>query len=129
MLQIDLASQIPAYEQIASGVRAMLVAGRLAAGDPLPTVRQLAVDLGVHHNTVAEAYRQLAEEGWLELRRGRGARVLYRPSPPPPPAALAQFARRLEELVAKAVSAGVPRAGVAAELRDSAAKVRRGVTT
>ena len=129
MLRIDLASDIPAYEQIASGVRAMLVAGSLAAGDALPTVRQLAVDLGVHHNTVAEAYRLLADEGWLELRRGRGARVIERPSPPPPPAALENFARRLDELAVKAISAGLPRAGVADELQHCAARLRRGTTT
>jgi len=68
VLQIDLASLLPASEQIVRGLRATLLAGRFRPGDQLPSVRQLAVDLGVHHNTVAGAYRQLAEEGWLEQR-------------------------------------------------------------
>ena len=60
MLQIDLGSTVPVYEQIANGLRAELVAGRFSPGAKLPTVRTLAIDLGVHHNTVAGAYRQLA---------------------------------------------------------------------
>ena len=65
---------------------------------------KLAVDLGVHHNTVAEAYRVLAEEGWLDLRRGRGAVVVERQGPKPTPEVRQGFARRLEELVAKAIA-------------------------
>jgi selenocysteine-specific elongation factor len=52
-----LGSPVPAYRQIANAFRALLVAGSFPVGEPLPTVRQLAVDLGVHHNTIAEAYR------------------------------------------------------------------------
>src|SRR5271169_946128 len=93
-LRIDLASPRPVYEQIVSGLRAFLVAGEFAPGDQLPTVRQLAVDLGVHHNTVAESYRVLAEEGWLDLRRGRGAVVLDRRDPQPITAVKNGFGRR-----------------------------------
>ncbi|HVT15698.1 MAG TPA: GntR family transcriptional regulator [Thermoanaerobaculia bacterium] len=127
MLQIDLGSATPAYGQIANGLRALLVARDLEPGEQLPTVRQLAVDLGVHHNTVAEAYRQLASEGWLDLKRGRGATVLERPSPFPGPAARAQFTRRLEELLAKAITDGISRGDLAADLRRCAAEVREGV--
>lgn len=116
ILQIDLASQPPAYEQIASRLRALLVSGRFRPGDQFPTVRQLAMDLAVHHNTVAEAYRILAEEGWLDLRRGRGATVIERRGPSPAPEAQAQFARRLEELVAKAIAEGIPRMAIADEM-------------
>ena len=63
ILRVDLAAPRPVYEQIVSGLRALLVAGEFAPGERLPTVRQLATVLGVHHNTVAESYRVLAEEG------------------------------------------------------------------
>ncbi|MGH9729480.1 MAG: GntR family transcriptional regulator [Candidatus Acidiferrales bacterium] len=78
VIQIDLSSQIPVYEQIAAEFRTLLVTGELSPGAALPTVRQLARDLNVHHNTVANAYRILAGEGWLDLRRRRGVRVLPR---------------------------------------------------
>jgi len=113
ILRIDLASPRPVYEQIVSGLRALLVSGAFAPAEQLPTVRQLAVDLGVHHNTVAEAYRVLADEGWLDLRRGRGAVVLDRREPKPTPAARHGFGRSLEELVAKAIADGVPRSAIA----------------
>lgn len=115
-LRIDLASPRPVYEQIVGGLRALLVAGEFAAGEQLPTVRQLAIDLGVHHNTVAESYRVLAEEGWLDLRRGRGAVVLDRLHPKPSAQTKQGFARRLEELVAKAITDGLPRPAIADQM-------------
>ena len=126
VLQIDLASPLPASEQIVRGLRATLLAGRFRPGDQLPSVRQLAVDLGVHHNTVAGAYRQLAEEGWLDLRRGRGATVIERPAPAPTPRAVAEFRKRLEELVVKALAEGVPFGEVSHELKALAAKLQEG---
>ena len=116
VLQIDLASDLPASEQIVRGLRATLLAGRFRPGDQLPSVRQLAMDLGVHHNTVAGAYRQLAGEGWLDLRRGRGATVIERPAPAPTPRAEAEFRQRLEEVVVKALAEGVPARVVMGEL-------------
>ena len=124
-LRIDLASPRPVYEQIVSGLRAVLVAGELAPGEQLPTVRQLATDLGVHHNTVAESYRVLADEGWLDLRRGRGAVVLRREEPRPITAAKHGFNQHLEELVAKAITDGVPRAALAEHMSALARKLAK----
>ena len=107
------------------GLRALLVGGAFAAGERLPTVRQVAVDLGVHHNTVAQAYRALADEGWLDLARGRGATVLDRAAPRHPGRdAQAGWRRRLAELVAQGVAAGLPPAAVADALADAARRVR-----
>ena len=80
-ISLNLESPIPAYRQIADDVRRHLVDERLKPGDLLPPVRQLALDLGVHFNTVALAYRLLADEGWLELKRRRGATVIARNAP------------------------------------------------
>jgi len=78
---LNLESSVPAYRQIANDLRQHLVEERLKPGDLLPPIRQLAVDLGVHFNTVALAYRMLAAEGWLELKRRRGAAVIARNAP------------------------------------------------
>jgi len=104
----------------------MLVAGEFGPGDQLPTIRQLATDLGIHPNTVAEAYRLLAEEGWVDLRRRRGATVLERPMPEPAPEATTAFAQRIEELVAEAVAAGVPAGALATRLHKIASRLEPG---
>ena len=65
LVAINLSSPTPVYRQIAHDLRRHLVEQRLKPGDLLPPIRQLALDLGVHFNTVALAYRLLADEGWL----------------------------------------------------------------
>ncbi|MGH9686654.1 MAG: GntR family transcriptional regulator [Candidatus Acidiferrales bacterium] len=125
ILRIDLGSERPAYGQIVSELRALLVAAEFEPGDRLPPVRQLAIDLGVHHNTVAESYRVLAEEGWLDLNRGRGAIVRKRPERRASAAAKQAFARRLEELAAKAIADGVPRVSIAEHLSAIAKRLSR----
>ena len=127
-LRIDLASPQPVYEQIVSGLRALLVSGEFEPGEQLPTVRQLAIDLGIHHNTAAEAYRVLAEEGWLDLRRRRGAVVLDRRDPKATPEAKQDFRKHLEELIAKAITNGVPRSAIADRMADMAKKLGHGGT-
>ncbi len=120
ILKINLDSEVPVYRQIVDTVRPLLVEGKLAPGDLLPPVRQLAADLGVHFNTVAEAYRLLADEGWLELRRGRGAAVVDRKTPTANAAATSRFSQRLRELIAEVRAGGIPPAAIARELRQLA---------
>ena len=74
-LSLDLRDPTPIYEQLASSVKELINRAELRPGDSLPTVRQLAQDLGVNLNTVARAYRELAKQGILSVRQGRGASV------------------------------------------------------
>ena len=71
-LKLDLHSGVPAYRQIIDQVRGGMAAGTLSAGDQLPTVRQLAVDLAINPNTVLRAYRELELGGALETHQGTG---------------------------------------------------------
>ena len=75
-ITISLEASTPVYKQIISQLRRAIAVGEIKPGDPLPTVRQLAGDLGVNFNTVANAYRALATEGLVETHQGRGARVI-----------------------------------------------------
>ena len=125
-LRIDLKSSVPVYRQIVDGLRILLVNGDLHPGDQLPPVRRLATDLGVHFNTVAEAYRTLAEEGWLEIIRRSGARVIPREVPRGSDRDIAEsFQRRLRELVAELQARGFPRARIVRELRRVAEMLER----
>lgn len=69
---IDLRSGMPVYRQLIDQVRSGVASGSLAAGDQLPTVRQLAVDLAINPNTVMRAYRELELGGMLETHQGTG---------------------------------------------------------
>ncbi len=117
-IRVDLNSPVPAYRQIVDAIRVLLVEEALPPGTTLPSVRRLAMDLGVHFNTVGEAYRELAEEGWLDLRHGRGATVVERGAPAAPPERLREFRNQLRSLVAQMRAAGVPAARIVAELRS-----------
>ena len=76
--QIDRASPLPVYVQLAEQIRLLIHRGALGAGDPLPTVRELAVALSLNANTVTRVYRDLQQEGLLRLERGLGTFVAPR---------------------------------------------------
>ena len=118
-IRIDLNSPVPAYRQIVDAIRVLLVEGMVAPGTPLPSVRRLAMELGVHFNTVGEAYRTLAEEGWLDLHHGRSAVVVDRAQrAAAPPERLQEFRDRLRSLIAQMRAEGVPVARITAELKN-----------
>jgi GntR family transcriptional regulator len=74
-LVVDAGLELPPYQQVVEQIRAAIERGDLAPGSPLPTVRQLAGDLGIAPNTVARAYGELQAEGWLVGDGRRGTRV------------------------------------------------------
>jgi GntR family transcriptional regulator len=124
-IRIDLSSAVPAGRQIVDAIRIHLVEGDLAPGDVLPSVRRLAMELGVHFNTVAQAYHQLAEEGWLDLKHGRRATVLSRGLPRAAgPEQVLDFRRRLHEMVAELRAHGLPSDRIASELRLLAERLK-----
>jgi GntR family transcriptional regulator len=72
---VTLSGPTPPTEQIRDQIRGSIATGQLAAGDRLPSVRQLAKDLAVAPGTVAKAYKALEAEGYLTARTGGGTRV------------------------------------------------------
>ncbi|MFI7407521.1 GntR family transcriptional regulator [Streptomyces sp. NPDC049627] len=85
-VRVDTTSPVPPYEQIRAQLAALIVTGRLTEDERLPTVRQLATDLGLAPGTVARAYRELEAAKLIRTRRGAGTRVATAPSEPPRPA-------------------------------------------
>jgi DNA-binding transcriptional regulator YhcF (GntR family) len=79
LFQLDPSAPTPVFEQIADAVVRGIAEGSLVAGTRLPTVRQLAGDLGVATNTVAKAYRQLESEGHVATL-GRNGTVVQAPA-------------------------------------------------
>jgi len=86
-ITIDRNLKAPVYEQVANQTRRLIASGVLRPGLVLPSVRQLAVDLGVNLNTIAKAYRLLETEGFLVIRDRAGVAVAA------PAAEIEHFAR------------------------------------
>jgi GntR family transcriptional regulator len=102
---VDPASREAPFEQVRSQVEALIRSGRLVPGDRLPTVRALAVDLGLAANTVARAFKELEAAGLVETR-GRAGTVVAS-GEHAAEAALAVLAVLAARFVAAAREAGV----------------------
>ncbi len=78
-IHIDKTSRVPIYDQIKDQVKGLIHAGQVKTGDQLPTIRELSVQLSVNFNTVALAYRDLANDGVIVTERGKGTFVASTP--------------------------------------------------
>ena len=75
MIQIDLQSRVPLYEQLQEQIIRLSMLGILDEHQQLPSVRALAREVGVNPNTVAKAYQQLEQQGIIYTVSGRGSFV------------------------------------------------------
>ena len=75
ILKIDMSNDIPIYQQIRNQIVFGVAKGELKYGDSLPTVRQLAADIGVNPMTVNRAYSILKNEGTIIIDRRHGAKI------------------------------------------------------
>jgi GntR family transcriptional regulator len=75
MFNISPQSGVPIYRQLMDQIRRMISSGQLKSGDPLPTVRKLALNHAVNTMTISKAYSLLEAEGLLERQRGKAMTV------------------------------------------------------
>lgn len=126
--RLDGSSGVPPYLQLVHQVRQSLLLGYLRAGDRLPTVKEVAVDLAINPNTVVKAYRQLEHEGLTAGRPGQGTFITASPAPAAadevPAAATGALRRSLDRWLRDAAAAGLSQeaitALIAAARRDAA---------
>lgn len=98
----------PLYQQMAAQIKEQVQRGDLQPGDELPPVRELADTLGVNLHTVRSAYAKLRDQGVIELRLGRRARVARRRSTMASPAEIDRtIGAQVRELVADAFVLGL----------------------
>lgn len=103
ILHVDPRSPVPPYEQLREQVTTLVLGGVLVVGARLPSIRQLANDLGLAGGTVARAYRELEGDGVVSTHGRHGTVVAGPPRRPAPPPELLSAARTY---AAKASHAG-----------------------
>ncbi|MYC70827.1 MAG: GntR family transcriptional regulator [Gemmatimonadetes bacterium] len=69
---IDTSDSVPVFAQLIDQIKKAVLSGELSAGAALPSIRQLANDMGLNHNTVAKAYRLLERDAVIETKGYRG---------------------------------------------------------
>jgi len=65
-------SEVPVRDQLVTQITIGVLSGDLQIGDKLPSTREIARRFQIHSNTVSSAYQKLADDGWLEFRKGSG---------------------------------------------------------
>lgn len=118
LIRLDEHSGVPVYRQIIDRVRGGIAAGALTAGDQLPTVRQLAVDLSINPNTVVRAYRELELGGLLESNQGTGTFIRAQEIEGGKQERARQLAQIINDCVARAGAAGFTVQDLMEELRE-----------
>ena len=103
LLRVDATDTVPIWSQIELGLRRLVASGGLAAGAPVPSVRDLARELRVNPATVSKAYQRLTEGGVLEVRRGDGTYV----AEVPPAMGRAERGRALRESALRYATAAI----------------------
>jgi DNA-binding transcriptional regulator YhcF (GntR family) len=105
ILNVDLASEVPIYQQLRDRIVEAIADGVLTEGSPLPATRALAADFGINFHTVNKAYDLLRQQGLIRLNRKTGAVVT---PPAPDPGFPADWTARARTLLAEAVAKGLP---------------------
>jgi GntR family transcriptional regulator len=107
VLTVDPRSGVPIYLQIIEQIKRSIALGVLQAGEQLPTVKQLAIDLTVNPNTIARAYRELEREQVIETAPGRGSFVRANGATQSPKVAAEIAADALDVALREAKSVGL----------------------
>jgi len=115
---IDLHSGVPVYRQLIDQARSGVASGSLTAGDQLPTVRQLAVDLSINPNTVMRAYRELELGGLLETQQGTGTFIANKKLEKNSAERERELSQMVGEIAARAGAAGFTLETVIERLRE-----------
>ncbi|MDK8767173.1 winged helix-turn-helix domain-containing protein [Corynebacterium freneyi] len=116
LIHLDSASTTPLWAQLVAALRRSIHDGEVAIGEKLPSAGDLADSLDLNKNTVLRAYRQLRDDGIVELRRGRGATVIAGAGSDAETAGQGAVETALDRLAAAAREASVPMSDLVAGL-------------
>ncbi len=125
MIQLDLRSNQPIYEQIVEQYKYLLIRGFLKKGDAIPSVRKLALELSITPGTVAKAYGELERQGMIETIRGKGTFIAGIPDSKPDEGAILKVKEQMRKQCMELIYLGLGKEEVMKmmeEIFDSIAK-------
>jgi GntR family transcriptional regulator len=96
VFKIDLKNRTPIYEQVVDGFKRQVLSGQLSENSRVPSVRDMAKELGVNPNTVQKAYRELEMRGFIYTVAGQGSFIAAVPE--------AENAKEIESLYGRLTS-------------------------
>lgn len=105
-IQIEPQSDVPIYEQVTRQIMEGIARGEMKPGDTLPSVRNLAADLGVNMHTVNKSYHELEEKGVIVIRAKSGAIIRSAEERALTPEQLQQIEKNLKPLVVEGMVLG-----------------------
>ena len=116
MIGLNYRDSLPIYEQIKDNYKRLILSGGIAAGDKLPSVRELASQLAINPNTIQRAYRELESEGFIYTVPGKGSFAGEVKSVDP--AEVERLLTDFDKLVSKLILLGVKGETLCARIMD-----------
>ena len=116
MIGLNYRDSRPIYEQIKDNYKRLILSGGIAAGDKLPSVRELASQLAINPNTIQRAYRELESEGFIYTVPGKGSFAGEIKSVDP--AEVDRLLSDFDKLISKLILLGVKRETLCARIMD-----------
>ncbi|WP_055109828.1 GntR family transcriptional regulator [Paenibacillus ihumii] len=123
IIELEMQSDTPIYTQLVNQIIEGIASGRLKLGEPLPSVRSLASDIGVNLHTVNKAYTLLKQEGYIQVHRQRGVVVDPDGMPPVTEEFMAKQHSQLKPIVAEAICRGMDKQ----QLLDLVEQIHKGI--
>lgn len=109
IIQLDMQSDVPIYTQLINQIIEGIASGNLLPGEPLPSVRSLASDIGINLHTVNKAYTLLKQEGFIQVHRQKGVVVNPDDMPEITPEYDLKRTSQLKPIIAEAICRGMTR--------------------
>jgi GntR family transcriptional regulator len=108
IIKLDLQSDVPIYTQLINVILQGIASEELQPGEPLPSVRSLAADLGINLHTVNKAYQLLKQEDYIQIHRQKGVVVNPEGMPRADEAFLNRLKGNLNPLIAESLCRQMP---------------------
>lgn len=118
IIQLDMQSDVPIYNQLMNQIIEGIASGSLKPGDPLPSVRSMASDIGINLHTVNKAYTLLKQEGFIQIHRQKGVVIQPDTMPGVTPEYQDKRDAYLKPIIAEAICRGITEEQLLQIVRD-----------